>query len=39
VTATRPKIVREYPELEREDVYQAARFGAWLASELTSAVA
>jgi uncharacterized protein (DUF433 family) len=32
-------IVREYPELEREDVYQAARYGAWLASERTSAVA
>jgi len=26
-------IAREYPELEREDVYQAARYGAWLASE------
>jgi uncharacterized protein (DUF433 family) len=29
-------IVREYPELEREDVYQAAKYGAWLASEKTS---
>lgn len=36
---TADEIVREYPELEREDVYQAARFGAWLASERTSAVA
>ncbi len=26
-------IVKEYPELEREDVLQAARYGAWLASE------
>ena len=33
------EIVHEYPELEREDVYQAARYGAWLASERTSAVA
>jgi uncharacterized protein (DUF433 family) len=31
--------VGSYPELEREDVYQAARYGAWLASERTSAVA
>ena len=30
---------REYPELEREDVLQAARYGAWLASERSSAVA
>jgi len=28
-------IVREYPELEKEDVYQAAKYGAWLASEKT----
>jgi uncharacterized protein (DUF433 family) len=27
------EIVREYPELEKEDVYQAARYGAWLATE------
>jgi uncharacterized protein (DUF433 family) len=26
-------IVREYPELELEDVYQAAKYGAWLATE------
>lgn len=32
-------IVREYPELQLEDVYQAAKYGAWLASEKTSAVA
>jgi uncharacterized protein (DUF433 family) len=32
-------IVREYPELEKDDVYQAARFGAWLAGQRTSAVA
>ena len=36
---TADEIVHEYPELEREDVYQAARYGAWLASERTSAVA
>jgi uncharacterized protein (DUF433 family) len=30
---TADDIAREYPELEREDVYQAARYGAWLASE------
>jgi uncharacterized protein (DUF433 family) len=35
---TAQDIVREYPELELEDVYQAARYGAWLASERTSAV-
>jgi uncharacterized protein (DUF433 family) len=36
---TADEIVKEYPELEREDVLQAARYGAWLASERTSAVA
>jgi len=36
---TADEIVQEYPELEREDVLQAARYGAWLASERTSAVA
>ena len=25
-------IVRKYPELEEEDVYQAAKYGAWLAT-------
>ena len=30
-------ITREYPELQLEDVYQAARYGAWLASEQTFA--
>ena len=35
---TADDIVREYPELENEDVYQAAKYGAWLASEKTSAV-
>jgi len=35
---TAQDIVREYPELELEDVYQAAKYGAWLASERTSAV-
>lgn len=28
-------VVREYPELEREDVLQSVRYGAWLASERT----
>lgn len=36
---TADDIVREYPELEREDVYQAAKYGAWLASEKTSLIA
>ena len=30
-------ITREYPELQLEDVYQAARYGSWLASEQTFA--
>ena len=30
---TADDIVREYPLLEKEDVYQAARYGAWLANE------
>lgn len=33
---TADEIVAEYPELEREDVLQAARYGAWLASERSS---
>lgn len=36
---TADDIVREYPELEKEDVYQAAKYGAWLASARTTAVA
>lgn len=36
---TAAEIVKEYPELEEDDVYQAAKYGAWLASEKTSAVA
>jgi len=36
---TADEIVREYPELEKDDVYQAAKFGAWLASERTSVIA
>lgn len=35
---TADDIVREYPDLEKEDVYQAAKYGAWLASEKTSVV-
>ena len=30
------QIVREYPELEKEDIHQAAKYGAWLASEQVS---
>jgi len=33
------EIVREYSELEKEDVLQAARYGSWLAGQRTSAVA
>jgi uncharacterized protein (DUF433 family) len=33
------EIVHEYPELERDDVPQAARYGTWLASERTTAAA
>jgi uncharacterized protein (DUF433 family) len=36
---TADDIVREYPELEKDDVYQAAKFGAWLASEHISVIA
>jgi len=32
------EIVAAYPELEKEDVYQAAKYAAWLASEKTSAI-
>ncbi len=32
------QIIQEYPELEKEDIYQAAKYGAWLASERTSVV-
>lgn len=35
---TADEIVAEYPELEQEDVYQAARYGAWLASERTTVI-
>lgn len=33
------EIVRDYPELENDDVYQAAKYGAWLASERSSKIA
>ena len=36
---TADDIVREYPELERQDVLQAAKYGSWLASEHTSKMA
>jgi uncharacterized protein (DUF433 family) len=35
---TATQIVEEYPELEINDVYQAAKYGAWLASERTTAL-
>jgi len=35
---TAADIVREYPELEEEDVYRAAKYGAWLAAERTSRI-
>ena len=35
---TAEDIIREYSELEKEDVYQAAKYGAWLASEKTSVI-
>ena len=36
---TTDQIVREYPELEPDDVYQAAKYAAWLANETTTVVA
>ncbi len=36
---TAEDIVREYPELEKDDVYQAAKYAAWLANETTVVVA
>ncbi len=33
------QIAGEYPELQVDDVYQAAKYGACLASERTSAIA
>jgi len=35
---TADEIVKLYPELEKEDIYQAAKYGAWLASEKTIAI-
>ncbi len=35
---TADDIVREYPELEKDDIYQAAKYGAWLASERSTVV-
>ncbi len=35
---TADDIVREYPELEKEDIYQAAKYGAWLASERSTVI-
>ena len=36
---TADDIVRLYPELDKDDVYQASKYGAWLASERTSVLA
>ena len=36
---TAEEIVRDYPELTPGDVHQAARHGAWLASEATTQIA
>lgn len=33
---TAQEIVADYPELELEDIYEAARYGAWLATEASS---
>jgi uncharacterized protein (DUF433 family) len=35
---TAKDIVREHPELEKADVYHAAKYGAWLASEKTTSI-
>jgi len=35
---TADEIIKMYPELEKEDIYQAAKYGAWLASEKTIAI-
>ena len=35
---TADDIVKPYPELEKDDVYQAAKYGAWLAGERTSTI-
>jgi uncharacterized protein (DUF433 family) len=34
---TATEIVKEYPELVLEDIYQAAKYDAWLAGKQTSA--
>jgi len=36
---TTDEVVREYPELTKEDILEAVRYGAWLASERTLIVA
>ena len=33
------EIVEEYPELKIEDILQAAKYGSWLASEKSTAIA
>jgi len=36
---TASDIALEYPELEKEDVYQSAKYAAWLASERHAMIA
>jgi uncharacterized protein (DUF433 family) len=36
---TADEIIKEYPGLQRDDVLQAAKYGAWLASERTLNIA
>jgi uncharacterized protein (DUF433 family) len=36
---TPEEVVKEYPELTKDDVLEAVRYGAWLASDQTLAVA
>ena len=31
-------VVREYPDVELEDIYECAKFGAWLASDNTGSI-
>lgn len=35
---TAADVIREYPGVELEDVYECAKFGAWLASDNTVSV-
>ena len=35
---TADDIVRDYPELEKDDVYQAAKYGIWLTGQDTTPI-